>query len=103
MAETVMRMLGAGKRQRSSTGSTLGGLSGSSGSVIGAVVPPGASPNVPLNPQQRSFAQAAGGSAPKRSGPLAPAFPRPQLRRGEAIVEHNQYASMERPAPNTPP
>jgi hypothetical protein len=103
MAEAVIRMFGgAGKRQRSGTGSTLGGLSGPTGTVIGAVVPPGASPNVPLNPQQRSFAQAAGGNAPKRGGPSAPAFPRPQLRRGKAIVEHGQYASMERPAPDTP-
>jgi hypothetical protein len=102
MAETVMRMLGAGKRQRSGTGSTLGGPSGPTGNVIGAVVPPGVSSGLPLNAQQKSFAQAAGGNAPKRGGPSAPAFPRPQLRRGKAVIEHDQYASMERPAPDTP-
>ena len=58
---------------------------------------------VPLNPQPaRSFAQVAGGGSVKRSGPAPPAFPRPHLRRGKPVIEHGNYASMERPAPSTP-
>jgi len=63
----------------------------------------GSGSSAPLNAQQpRSFAQAAGGGPPKRPGPSPPSCPRPQLRRGDPLVEHADYRSMERPAPVTP-
>src|SRR5690242_4844192 len=49
----------------------------------------------------RSFAAAVGGGSTKRGSPAPPAFPRPQLRRGTAVIEHPNYASMKRPAPDS--
>ena len=45
----------------------------------------------------RSYAQAAR----KRAQPTPPTFPRPSLVRGEPLFKHDDYESLERPAPNT--
>jgi hypothetical protein len=86
------------KRTRSDSTSTAGGsAAGRAGQTAAA-----SSGTGPLNPQQRSFAQAAGGSSGKRPTPALPSCPRPQLRRGPAVLQHQDYLSMERPAPATP-
>jgi len=62
--------------------------------------PPNASKNASSGPQQLNFAQAAR-SGLKRSDMSDPINARPQLVRGSSIYEHNDYLSMERPAPST--
>jgi len=87
------------KRTRSDSSSTVGGSTAGGAGGSGART---SSTAEPLNAQSRSFAQAAAPSVPaKRSGPSAPAFPRPSLRRGPVAFQHDDYASMERPAPAT--
>jgi hypothetical protein len=58
-----------------------------------------ASSNASKPAQQRSYASAAG-SGLKRPGRATTDRPRPQLVRGEPVVEHDLYASMARPAPH---
>jgi len=87
------------KRTRSDSSSTAGG-SGAAGAARRSTAQ--ASGPGPLNPQLRSFAQAASGAPGKRAAPAPPSFPRPQLRRGKAEIQHQDYLSMERPAPATP-
>ena len=90
------------KRHLGEAGSSTVSLDTPMGSSSAGVVS-GRTLAAPLNAQQpRSFAQAVGGGSQKRSGPAPPAFPRPQLRRGDPLVEHADYKSMERPAPATP-
>jgi len=93
---------GSTKKTRTVAPSGSDGSSGSqTASAAGGTSSPGSS-GLPLNAQSgRSFAAAAGGGSAKRGTPALPAFPRPQLRRGKAVIEHEQYASMERPAPAT--
>jgi hypothetical protein len=105
-ASTFMRALGgarSSKKTRTGEASVsqvslvTSESTGNAGAVSGSVS------GVPLNAQQpRSFAQAVGGGAVKRSGPALPAFPRPSLRRGVPLLKHPLYDSMERPAPSTP-
>ena len=99
--EGLARVFGGSgtKRTRSDSTSTAGG-SGAAGSARRSTAQ--ASGSGPLNPPQRSFAQAASGAPGKRAAPAPPSFPRPQLRRGQAEIQHQDYLSMERPAPATP-
>lgn len=48
-------------------------------------------------PRRTTFADAARGR--KRGQGATPTFPRPDLVRGDPIFQHNDYLSMERPAP----
>ena len=81
-----------------SAGESTASLAGSHipGSTSGT-----AAPHPEPTQQPRSFAQAAGSSPSKRSGPAPPAYPRPQLVRGKPLLKHDDYESMERPAPST--
>ena len=87
--------LGANETAGESSTSLAGSRPAGSPSVTTATRPSTA-------PQSRSFAQVVGASAPKRSGPAPPAFPRPSLVRGKPLLKHENYDSMERPAPKTP-
>ena len=87
--------VGANPPAGESSASLVG--TGNAGAVSGSAEQAASTPQL-----TRSFAQAASGGSAKRSGPMPPAFPRPQLRRGKPLVEHPNYASMERPAPDTP-
>src|SRR5262245_29297474 len=90
---------GTGKRPRSGTTSTVeSSAPADTGSGSAAAAAAAAS----SSQQPRSFAAVASGAGSKRSGPAPPAFPRPQLQRGPAVIEHADYKSMERPAPDTP-
>ena len=105
MSSSIMSLL-AGvrpKRTRLGANSTAGESSASLVGTGNAGAISDDTPQVPANPPPtRTFAQAASGGSAKRSGPAPPAFPRPQLRRGEPLIQDTNYASMERPAPPTP-
>src|SRR5919108_616860 len=90
------------KKARPASNVPSAGSSGPQASASSSGRSSSAASGLPLNPQQASFAAVASGNPAKRSGPSPPALPRPQLRRGEAVLAHPQYASMERPAPALP-
>ena len=94
-----MNLLGGKSKKAKLTGGLSGG-SGASGSSSGDAW---TSSDTTLQPQPQSatapktFTQAAR----KRAQPAPPAFPRPSLVRGEHLFKHEDYDSLERPAPNT--
>ena len=93
---------GSAKKPRIDAAPGSGGSSGPQTAGAAGGSSSAGSSGGPLNAQsRRSFAAAVGGSSAKRGSPAPPAFLRPQLRRGTAVIEHDDYASMERPAPDS--
>ena len=93
---------GSAKKARTDVAPSSGGSSGSQTAGAPGGSSSAGSSGAPLTAQSgRSFAAVAGFSSAKRGSPALATFPRPLLRRGKAVLEHDNYASMERPAPDS--